>query len=105
VEAGAEEEEGDREEEGEEEEEGQEERIYSVEQEFDFKSFVARKVEHNSPSYYIEEYSQCINFNVLKAMLARSLPMTHIWVFAIGRKSVPDSPFVVPVTLLSPYPH
>ncbi len=48
MEAGPEEEEGDRGQEGEEEEEeeGQEERIYSVEQEFDFKSFVARKVEH-----------------------------------------------------------
>jgi hypothetical protein len=54
VEAGAEEEDGDRGEEGEEEEEeeGQEERIYSVEQEFDFKSFVARKVEHTLPQVY-----------------------------------------------------
>ncbi len=52
MEAGTEEEEVDRGEEGEEEEEEevQEERIYSVEQEFDFKSFVARKVEHTSPS-------------------------------------------------------
>jgi len=45
--AGGEEEEGEGVEEGEEageEEEAQDERIYSVEQEFDFKSFVARKV-------------------------------------------------------------